>query len=135
METRAYPAPRERTLAEILEDLRKPVHPKHIRRKRIQTTRSSYEADYIPHTTIRDYLDYYAPGWDWHCKLFAVDGKLYVEGHLTIHGSDGSLTRAGLGNEDSDLDGYGDPSSNAEAQALRRAAMAFGLGRDLWRRK
>jgi hypothetical protein len=58
--------------------------------------------------------------------------RTVIEGSLTIHGSDGSLTREATGNEGSDVDGYGDPSSNAEAMALRRCCAKFGLGLSLW---
>lgn len=129
MEPIDFPAPRSRTLADILADFRKPIPPRFISQK----STGKYKADYVHHAIIRDLLDFMAPGWEWSTKLFSVDGKVYVTGTLTIHGSDGSQTRDGIGNEDSGLDGYGDPSSNSEAQALRRAAMAHGLGRHLWK--
>ncbi len=37
-----------------------------------------------------------------------------------------------LGNENSDLDSWGDPYSNAEAQGFRRCCARFGLGLHLW---
>ena len=126
-----YPAPGSRTLAEILRDLREPIRAKYLRKK----DAGKYKVDYVHHTTIRDLLDYFAPGWEWSTTLFSVDGKVYVTGTLTIVGSDGRISRDGIGNEDSGVDSWGDPSSNADAQALRRAAMAMGLGRDLWRKK
>lgn len=129
-QTDTHPAPRSKTLAAILYDLRKPIHPKYISQKNT----GKFKADYVHHAVLRDLLDYYAPGWEWRTHLFSVDGKVYVTGTMTLHGSDASQARDGTGNEDSDLDGYGDPSSNSEAQALRRAAMAHGLGRHLWKK-
>ena len=126
----AYPAPMAKTLAEILSDLRKPVPPKYISRK----STGKFSADYIHHTTVRDLLDFYAPGWWSSTKVQGIAGKIYVTVSLTIIGSDGSITREGIGNEDDVVKGYGDPSSNAAAMALRRAAMELGLGRDLWRK-
>lgn len=126
----AYPAPRSKALADILADLRRPIPGKYIRQKNT----GKFKADYVHHAVVRDLLDYYAPGWEWTEKLFSVDGKVYVRGALTLHGSDHSQTREAIGNEDSELEGYGDPSSNSSAQALRRAAMAHGLGRHLWRK-
>lgn len=125
-----------RRLGDIMHDLALPVPPSKLATK--DTGR--FKADYIPHTTVRDYLDHFAPGWEWRTRLFEAGGKIYVTGTLTIiaYAGDDTLlkvSRDGTGNEAEDLDGYGDPSSNAEAMALRRAAMAFGLGRDLWRKK
>jgi len=88
----------------------------------------------MPHPYIRDYLDLYAPGWEWDFSVTVGHERIFGVGRLTIHGSDGSLTRAASGTETLDKAGYGDPSSNAEAQALRRAAMAFGFCRKLWKK-
>ncbi|WLT40311.1 hypothetical protein NON20_24525 (plasmid) [Synechocystis sp. B12] len=38
------------------------------------------------------------------------------------------MTRQATGTEDIDCNSYGDPSSNAEAMALRRCCAKFGLG-------
>lgn len=125
-----YPAPRSRTLAEILDALREPVSQRHLATKNT----GKFTATYVHHAVVRDYLDLRAPGWEWRVRIEHAAGKLYVIGALTLHGSDGSVTREGVGNEDDSIDGYGDSSSNAEAQALRRAAMACGFCRDLWRK-
>lgn len=133
-------APRTKPLSLILTDLTRPIPSRLIKSKRVPTKNGgSYTADFVPHTTIRDLLDFYAPGWEWNVRIAAHDGKMYVVGTLTLHGIDAnaaptSQSRDGIGNEDSDLDSFGDPSSNAEAQALRRAAMAHGLGRALWKK-
>jgi hypothetical protein len=128
-------APRSRPLADILADLAKPIPPRLLKTKKVpKKNGGGYEATYTHHTTIRDLLDFYAPGWEWRLQVYEAKGLLYVIGTLTLHGADGSVSRDGVGNEDSELDGFGDPSSNAEAQALRRAAMAHGLGRDLWKK-
>jgi hypothetical protein len=127
---RKAPAPGELTLAEILESLRRPVPPKYLSEK----STGKFKATYMHHAVVRDFLDARAPGWEWTVRLEGIAGKVYVIGTLTVVGSDGRVSRDGLGNEDDDLDGYGDPSSNAEAQALRRAAMAFGFCRNLWRK-
>ena len=63
-----------------------------------------------------------------------IGDRLTLTGSLTIHGDDRSLTRQATGTEDIDCSSYGDPSSNAEAMALRRCCAKFGLGRDLWRK-
>lgn len=126
-----------RSITDILNDFKDPVPTAYIKSKVIKGSK----IDYVPHTTLRKALDHYAPGWEWTETPFFADGKLYVTGTLAIRGydADGSLvriTREALGNEDSDLDGYGDPSSNASAQALRRAfQLGFGWGRSMWEKK
>lgn len=122
-------------LRAIVDALARPIPPRLISQKKVPTKKGgSYSADFVHHATICDLLDYHAPGWAWNVCLFDTAGKLYVVGTLTLVGTDGTQARDGIGNADDDLDGYGDPSSNAEAQALRRAAMAHGLGRALWRK-
>lgn len=127
---RAMPEPGSLTLAQILANLAHPVPD----RLHSEKSTGKFKATYTHHAVIRDLLDRRAPGWEWRVSIQGVDGKLYVIGTLTVVGSDGRISRDGAGNEESDLDGYGDPSSNAEAKALRRAAMAFGLDRSLWRK-
>ena len=53
---------------------------------------------------------------------------------VSIVASDGVVTRQATGCEDDDKAGYGDPTSNAESMALRRAAAKFGLGLYLYDR-
>ena len=124
-----FPPPKSKTLAEILADFRKPVPEKYISEK----DTGKFKAKYIQHATLRDLLDYYAPGWSSSLRIEHIGGKVYVTVTLTIVGSDGSLSREGIGNEDDVVRGYGDPSSNASAMAHRRAAMSLGLGRNLWK--
>jgi hypothetical protein len=47
---------------------------------------------------------------------------------ISIPCIEGIISREATGTEDEELKGYGDPSSNAEAMALKRAAAKFGLG-------
>ena len=124
-----------RPIAEIYADLKKDIPARLIRQK----DTGKFEADYVHHATMRDLLDHFAPGWEWTETPRLMDGKVYMTGALTIVGLDEegcptSCTREATGNEDSSVDSFGDPSSNASAQALRRAAMAHGLGRALWKK-
>lgn len=135
-----FPEPRSKTLAEILTDLRKPIPPAKLKEKRQGGSRITF----CPHYTVCDLLDYYAPGWEWSLDATVGHDRFYLVGTLTLHGSDGSITRSATGTEtlkrvDKDTGeekehAYGDPSSNAEGMCLRRAAMKCGLGRDLWRK-
>ena len=130
-QAKKFPAPGSKPLYLILADLRKPIPERLISQK----DTGKYKADYVHHAVIRDLLDYHAPGWWSETRLEGIGGKVYVIVRLTVIGSDGSCAREGIGNEDEHEEGYGDPSSNAHAMALRRAAMEFGLGRALWRKK
>ena len=51
---------------------------------------------------------------------------------LSIPSSEGVVYREATGQEDEDLESYGNSSSNAESMALRRAAAKFGLGLSLY---
>lgn len=60
--------------------------------------------------------------------------RLFLVGRLTIITTEGHISREATGTEllkqtdgESEL-AYGDPSSNAESMAFRRAAAKFGLG-------
>jgi hypothetical protein len=54
--------------------------------------------------------------------------------HLSIPCLEGVVSREATGTEDEELKGYGDPSSNAEAMALKRTASKFGLGLYLYQK-
>ena len=51
---------------------------------------------------------------------------------ITIHAEEGDFVRDGTGLERLDVSSYGDPQSNAESMAFRRAAARFGLGLHLY---
>jgi hypothetical protein len=88
--------------------------------------------EYIPWFSLCDILDTYAPGWEWSITCDYHGDRTVVIGTLTIHGSDRSISRSATGNEDSNCGNFGDPCSNAEAMALRRACAKFGIARYLW---
>lgn len=124
----------KRELPEILANLRKPVAANLISSKSTYTKgQASGKAQYIAWPTLIRLLDERANGfWEWKIRTIIAGDRTIIEGSLTVHGSDGSLTREAAGNESNDVDSYGDPSSNAEAMALRRCCAKFGLGLELW---
>lgn len=124
----------KRTLSDILADFEKPIEPKYISKKPVFSKREkSGEVDYVAWPAMCRLLNQHTAGyWEWKVRTQFMGDRTVIEGSLTIHGSDGSLTREATGNEGSDVDGYGDPSSNAEAMALRRCCAKFGLGLHLW---
>jgi len=120
------------TLQEILKSFGQPFD-SYIEKKPIYKDKKKIgDVDYIPWFSLCDILDTHAPGWEWDITCDYHGDRTVVVGRLTIHGTDGSLTRSATGNETNDCGNYGDPVSNAEAMALRRAAAKFGIARYLW---
>lgn len=117
-----------RPINDILEDFSRPI-PQRFISTRMQ---SGARIQYISWVNVTKLLEFFAPGFDWKIEIHYGGDRLYVVGTLVIRAAEGDFTRQATGNESSDLDKFGDPSSNAEAMALRRAAAKFGLGRHLW---
>ncbi|MBD2652786.1 hypothetical protein H6G45_04595 [Synechocystis sp. FACHB-383] len=126
-------------LNEILENLRQPIAPQFISQKKTyKNKKPTGSVDFVAWYDLADLLDDLCGlgGWEWLIiDTQQIGDRLTLTGSLTIHGDDRSLTRQATGTEDIDCSSYGDPSSNAEAMALRRCCAKFGLGRDLWRRE
>jgi len=53
--------------------------------------------------------------------------RIFLTARITIHAAEGTFSREATGTELLNCGSYGDPSSNAESMALRRAAK-LGLG-------
>jgi hypothetical protein len=117
-------APGERSLHDILTDLKKPIADKHLKSKKA----GSSSVTYIPWYNAIKYLDYFAPGWSYRIvSVSHVGQNCIVVAEISIPTKDGVITRQATGLEDDSKSGYGDPASNAESTALRRAAAKFGL--------
>jgi hypothetical protein len=136
--------PGEWTLAQIEDKLKRKLPPQLLDTKK----QGSTIIYYLSWTTIADILDKYAPGWHWEIESSAVTSdRIFLTGRLSIVTADGVITRSSTGTETLKREkvdretgeteicehAYGDPSSNAEAMALRRCAAKFGLGRYLWK--
>ncbi len=126
------PKPYGRPLAEILADLSKPIAPQHLESKKKGGTTLLF----IPwHRAIR-YLDYHAPGWSYEVRAITpIQGAVALTVRITIPCAEGMVYREATGIEDKETSSYGDPTSNAESMALRRAAAKFGLGLSLYDKK
>lgn len=119
-------------LAEILNNLKAPIPSRLISQKKLKGN----SIDYVAWFDLCDLLDDLCDYWEWEIKdVQQIGENLSLIGVLTIHGEDKSLTRMATGIEEINCSSYGDPSSNAEAMALRRCCAKFGLGRDLWRKE
>ncbi|HKG22420.1 MAG TPA: Rad52/Rad22 family DNA repair protein, partial [Blastocatellia bacterium] len=119
----------ERSFEDILSDLSRPL-PESVIRQRVgwrDNTGEERWVDYIDWHTAADILDRACPDWSHEVKDISVIGDLIaVTAAITIKG----ITRCGVG-VDSALDEKGIKS--AEHDALKRAAVKFGLARSLYR--
>ena len=114
-----------RSIREIVKDLSKPLAQKHLRKRR----QGGKEILYLAWHDAVKYLDHYAPGWCYEIRsIDSIGGKLILTIRLSIPSLEGIVFREATGQEDEELESYGNSSSNAESMALRRAAAKFGLG-------
>lgn len=125
-------APQPRSLAEIIADLSQPIAPEDLQQKK----RGDATLSFIPWYRAIKYLDHYAPGWKSEVRSVVwFEGRIVLTVRLTIVAAEGETWREATGTEEEPDEGehmYGDPSSNAESMALRRAAAKFGLGLSLY---
>lgn len=76
-----------------------------------------------------------APGWSGRVtSVTAVGNNVAVVYAITVPCDEGVITREATGFEPMDSKGYGDPLSNAESMAFRRALAKHGLALDLYER-
>ena len=67
--------------------------------------------------------------WDYAItSMHTTSERLILTARITVYAEEGAFSRDGSGTELLTCSSYGDPSSNAESMALRRAASKFGLG-------
>ena len=113
-----------RSIKDIITDLSKPLAQRHLKTRRQGGT----ELTYIEWHTAVKYLDHFCPGWSYHVKGVQLVGNLVtVIASISIPCVEGVIVREASGCEPIDSKWYGDPCSNAEAMALKRAASKFGL--------
>ena len=121
-----------RSINDIIRDLHKPIHPKHLKTRR----QGGKEITYIAWYDSAKYLDLYAPGWSHEIRsIQQIAGKVVITVRISVPTAEGITYREATGSEDEDMDTYGDAFSNSESQALRRAAAKFGLAQHLYRDK
>jgi hypothetical protein len=138
--------PRRWTLAQIEERLSQPLPSNLLSQKVLRGNKIPYISWHVA-TKI---LSTYCPGWQWEIQdCFLSQERLFLIGKLSIPTQDcGLITRSATGTEVfketyfnratgsqevRDIP-YGDPSSNAESMAFRRAAAKFGLGLYLYQK-
>jgi len=59
--------------------------------------------------------------------IHTTSDRLFITARLIVRAEEGDFAREAMGTELLACGTYGDPSSNAESMALRRAAAKFGL--------
>ncbi len=134
----------KRLIADIIRDLSAPIDPKYLE-SRVQ---GKTNVTYVPwHHAVR-LLECHTRGcWNYSItQLYTTEERIFLIARIEIVAEDGIFFREGTGTEvlkekkfNRDTQSYelseiayGDPSSNAESMALRRAAAKFGLGLHLY---
>ena len=124
----------KRPIADIIGDLKKPLPQRLLKTRRQGGT----ELTYIEWFTAVELLDFYTNcNWSGEIsKLEGVGNRVVITYRVTIHALDGDYVREATGSEvcDESFKGYGEPNTNAEAQAFKRAAAKFGLTLDLYKK-
>lgn len=116
--------------AKLREALRKPFDPKQIGKLPRKTkTGSVIYLDYVGHAAVVDRLNTVAPDWTLTLdRVVEADGHVLAAiGTMTIGGK--PMTEVG---EPTGQNTYGQELQTALGNLIRRAAMRFGLGIDLW---
>ena len=114
-----------------LKELRKNVDPNLVKQREGWRDRNgnTHYVDYVEWHTVADILDQHAPNWSHTVKDIRQIGDIFtVTVAITIDG----VTREGIGTgtADSELG-----IKKAEHDALKRAAVKFGIARDLYKRE
>ncbi len=114
-----------RSIRDIVADLTKPVAKRHLRSRK----QGGKDIKFLSWHDAIKYLDHYASGWNYEIRsIDSIGGKLILIVRLSIPCLEGVVFREATGQEDEELESYGNSSSNSESMALRRAASKFGLG-------
>ncbi len=123
------PAPCE--FVRVLRQLRQPIDAKLIRTREGWTDRrgNKHMVEYVEWHTVADILDRTFPSWSHRVQsITQIGGMVAVVASITI----GEVTREGVGT------GAGDTETGikkAEHDALKRAAVKFGIARELYQRE
>jgi len=117
--------------ANLLRTLRQPVDSRLIKTREGWTDRqgNTHWVEYIEWHTVADILDRVAPDWSHAVRnLTQIGDMVAVTAAITIDG----VTREGVGTGPADTE---TGIKKAEHDALKRAAVKFGIARDLYRRE
>ena len=116
--------PALRSIEDIIADLSHPVNPRRLRTRK----QGGKQITYLPWHQAVKYLDHYASGWSYEVRSVTTVGEaVAITVRISIPCAEGVVWREATGYDSLNVKGYGDPTSNAESMALRRAAAKFGL--------
>lgn len=93
------------------------------------------EIPFMNITDVVDILDERAGIWRNFVKNeIQIGDQFIITVCIEVLAREGWIAREDVGNEEINLNSYGDTSSNAFAMAFKRAAAKHGVGRELWRK-
>ncbi|MFN0119830.1 MAG: Rad52/Rad22 family DNA repair protein [Blastocatellia bacterium] len=115
----------------VLKTLRQPVDPRLVKTREGWTDRNgvTHLVEYVEWHTVADILDHVAPDWSHSVRNITQIGDMVaVTAAITIDG----VTREGVGTGTAENE---TGIKKAEHDALKRAAIKFGIARDLYQRE
>ena len=119
----------QRSTAETLAELNRPIDPRHFKTRKQGSTTLTY----VPWATLARHLHHRAPGWCFEIQsVQEVGGWVAVTGRLTIPTTDGILNYSGIASEPLESASKAPATEVAASSCLRRAAALAGLGLQLW---
>ena len=141
---RVAPDAAPRPIEQIKTDLERPIPRRLLETKTLQ----GHEITFCPWYRVQKIFDHYTGGlWEYEIRERTIEqfeetdsetgvtvkkGYLMLTVRIYITAAEGRLYREGTGIERLDVSSYGDPQSNAESQAFRRACARWGLGLHLY---
>jgi hypothetical protein len=118
-----------RSIHSIVADLSRPLPDACVAHKVLK----GKDIPFLTWPTVAQLLDAYAPGWQGQItRIDQLGTSCAITYRLTIPCAEGEVSREATGQETEDVEAYGDPTSNAEAMAFKRAAAKFGVGQWLY---
>src|SRR5262245_7522298 len=117
--TKQQPQPADEfSYSAVRSRLAAPIEPGYVLTKNI----AGRNIQYVNITDLKDILDSRVPVWESQVvETKQIGENLCIVVRLYVHTTDGIFTQDGTGLEMLTVNGYGDPYSNAYAQAFRRA--------------
>ena len=117
--------PYGRPLAEILNDLSKPLPDRFLSHRK----QGGKTLTYVSWNHANKLMDYFTGGgWEGTvANIHSTQTEVYVVYKVTIHAAEGSFCREATGSEALNNNAFGEAIAKAESQAFRRACARFGL--------
>jgi predicted flap endonuclease-1-like 5' DNA nuclease len=126
------PVPSKKTYEELHALLAEPTPKELIKHK----TQGGARIPFVNITAAHDLLDARVGVGNWSVEILSghqIGSQYVMHVRAWIYASNGDFKQDATGFEETDLDKFGDTSSNAFAMAVKRAFEHHGLCRDLWR--